>query len=59
MRNRAESKERSKELRKERKIKLERRRSGMILENSIEFMEASLRGEEYPVLVSVERVKLR
>lgn len=58
MRNRAESKKRSKELKRERKKKLEQRRSGIILENSVEFIEASLRGEEHPIQLIQEWVKL-
>ena len=58
MRNKKEFKERSKKLRRERKVKLEQRRSGVILENSPVFIEASLRGEEYPILLTQEKVKL-
>ena len=58
MRNKKEFKERSKELKRERRIKLEQRRNGMILENTREFLEATIRGEEHPILCRQEKVKL-
>ncbi len=52
MRLKKDRKDRSKMLKRERKMKRGERRYSLVLENYLVFEEASYRGEEYPVTES-------